>query len=297
VVAVRADGRLVLGFPEGEVQGRALAEAAGLSYAGVEVHRFPDGESRVRLPPTLPSRVLVYRSLDHPNDRLVELALTAATARDLGARDIALVAPYLCYMRQDAAFAPGEAVSQRVIGHLLADWFDALVTVDAHLHRVTGLADAVPVKRAVGLSAAVPMAEFLARTLDRPLILGPDSESRQWVAALAAVHGLDYGVAAKERMGDRAVRIALPELTPRGRAVVLVDDMVSTGHTLVAVAEALRPLDPASISVLTTHGLFLDGALERLAAAGIDRIWSSDSVPHPTNRVRLAGLLADAVAD
>jgi|APLow6443716910_1056828.scaffolds.fasta_scaffold86678_2 ribose-phosphate pyrophosphokinase len=292
---MKAEGCLVLGFPEGEVQARALAKAAGLPYAGVAVHRFPDGESQVRLPPKLPERVVIHRSLDHPNEKLVELALTVATARDLGARQLTLVAPYLCYMRQDAAFVPGEAVSQRILGSLLAGWFDELVTVDPHLHRVARLADAVPVKRAICLSAAGPMAEFLAQALDHPLVLGPDSESRQWVAAVAAAQGLDHGVAAKERLGDREVRIALPGLDPHDRAVVLVDDMVSTGHTLIATAEALRPLGPASISVLVTHGLFVEGALERLAEAGITQVWSSDSVPHSTNRVHLARLLADAV--
>ena len=126
---MKAGGRLVLGFPEGEVQARALAEAAGLPYAGVAVHRFPDGESRVRLPPELPERLVIYRSLDHPNDKLVELALAAAAARELGARDLSLVAPYLCYMRQDKAFVPGEAVSQRIVGALLAGWIGMLVTV------------------------------------------------------------------------------------------------------------------------------------------------------------------------
>ena len=294
---MKGGGRLVLGFPEGEMQARALAEAAGLPYAGVAVHRFPDGESRVRLPPELPDHPVIYRSLDHPNQKLVELALTAATARELGARTLTLVAPYLCYMRQDKAFVPGEAVSQRVVGALLAEWFDLLVTVDPHLHRVARLTDAVPVKRAVCLSAAGPMAEFLGQALDHPLVLGPDSESRQWVAAVAAPQGLDYAVAAKERLGDRKVRIVLPDLDLQGRAVVLVDDMVSTGRSLVALVEALRPLCPASISVLVTHGLFCEGALDSLAGAGVTGIWSSDSVPHPTNRVYLARLLAGALAD
>ena len=69
----------------------ALAQAAGLPYVGIAVHRFPDGESRLRLPAELPGRVVIYRSLDHPNEKLVELALASATARDLGASDLTLV--------------------------------------------------------------------------------------------------------------------------------------------------------------------------------------------------------------
>jgi len=115
---------LVLGFPEYAEQARRFAAKAKLDYAQVQVHRFPDGESRVRLPADLPPRIYFCRSLDRPNYKLVELVLAAQTARDLGAEDLTLVAPYLCYMRQDTAFEPGEAVSQRIIGRMLAELFD-----------------------------------------------------------------------------------------------------------------------------------------------------------------------------
>ncbi len=286
---------ILLGFSESERQARALADALEIPFALVDVHRFPDGESRVRVPPALPGRTAIYRSLDQPNAKLFELGLAASTARGVGATDLTLVAPYLCYMRQDKAFVPGEAVSQALMGALLGTWFDTVISVDPHLHRISNLRQAVPTRRALALSAAAPLGDYLMRHLDRPLLLGPDQESRQWVAAIAAAHGLDYAVATKERLGDREVAIRLPGFNPRDRELVLVDDMASTGHTLAATAAALHPLAPRSISVMVTHGLFVDSALERLAAAGIDRIWSSDSIPHPTNRVALAPLLARAL--
>ena len=289
--------RMVLGFSESQAQARALADTLDIPFALVDLHQFPDGESRVRVPPVLPPRTVVYRSLDQPNAKLVELGLAAAAAREAGAADLTLVAPYLCYMRQDKAFAPGEAVSQALIGALLATWFDTVISVDPHLHRVSSLRAAVPARKAVALSAAAPLGDYLTHRLDQPLLLGPDQESRQWVAAMAEAHGLDYAVAEKERLGDREVAIHLPGLDPRGRDLVLVDDMISTGHTLAATAQALRPLRPRSISVLVTHGLFVDGALERLSAAGVDQVWSSDSIPHPTNRVAIAPLLAQALTD
>jgi ribose-phosphate pyrophosphokinase len=287
--------RMILGFSESEPQSRALADMLHIPFALVDVHRFPDGESRVRVPPVLPPYTVIYRSLDQPNAKLFELGLAAITARGAGATDLTLVAPYLCYMRQDKAFVPGEAVSQTLMGALLGTWFDTVISVDPHLHRVSNLSEAVPARQAMALSAAGPLGDYLTRHLDRPLLLGPDGESRQWVAAMAATHGLEYAVAKKERLGDREVSIRLPGLDPQGRNLVLVDDMASTGHTLVATAAALRPLGPKSISVMVTHGLFVDGALERLSAAGVDQVWSSDSVPHPTNRVALAPLLAQAL--
>jgi ribose-phosphate pyrophosphokinase len=289
------DEAIVLGFPDYAAPARRLAERAGLAYADVEVHAFPDGESLVRLPERLPARVVLCRSLDHPNDKLVELELAAATARELGARRLDLVAPYLCYMRQDIAFQPGQSVSQRIIGAWLARHFDTLVTVDPHLHRTRELHDAIPVRRAVALSAAPALAAWLAERGDRPLLLGPDEESAQWVAKAASAGGLEHAVARKHRFGDREVRVDLPDRRFEGRHVVLVDDVASTGQTLIETARRLRERAPASVSVLVTHALFVGDAIERLRVAGVDRVCSSDSVPHASNRVHLDALLAGAL--
>ena len=127
---------ILLCFERDELAARAVAGHARLEARTVERHRFPDGESRIRLPERLAGRVVVFARLDAPNDKLVELMLLARTARELGATELSLVAPYLCYMRQDVAFVPGEAVSQRIVGRFLAGLFDEVITVDPHLHRV-----------------------------------------------------------------------------------------------------------------------------------------------------------------
>lgn len=286
---------LVLGFPDCREPAQRLADAAGLDYADVDIHQFPDGESLVRLPEELPARVILYCSLDRPNTKLVELELAAGAAPGLGAEGLTLVAPYLCYMRQDTAFLPGQAVSQRIIGELLARRFDTLITVDPHLHRTHKLEDAVPVRRAIALSAASAMADSLSSREDSPLLIGPDAESEQWVGAIAGAAGLDYGVARKERLGDREVRIALPALDLAGRHVVLIDDVISTGQTLVETAGQVAARGAASISVLVTHALFVGDAEQRLGEAGVTDIVSTDSVPHTSNRIQLAGLLAAAL--
>jgi ribose-phosphate pyrophosphokinase len=288
---------VVLGFPDYRSQARGMAAEAGLGYDEIELHHFPDGESRVRLPPGLPQRVVLCRSLDRPNDKLVELFLAARSAREQGVETLALVAPYLCYMRQDKAFHPGEAVSQRIVGGLLAEHFDALLSVDAHLHRVHRLADAVPVRRAVNLTATEPMAAFLSARFDTAaLLVGPDRESEQWVRAIAERQGWDYRVASKERLGDHRVRVRLPEGPYSARHLILVDDIAGTGRTLEAIARALVPRRPASLSVLVTHALFMGDAVARLRRAGFEHIWSCDSVAHSSNRVPLAGLLSRGLA-
>ena len=288
---------LVLGFPEYSEPARNLATAAGLEFAEIDIHRFPDGESRIRLPQPVPRQVFICRSLDQPNEKLLELIFAASAARELGATEIVLVAPYLCYMRQDKAFHPGEAVSQRVIGNLLANWFDALITVDPHLHRVHRLEEAVPVAKAVSPGATDAMSAYLEGKLADPILLGPDEESEQWVAAIALRNQLEFHVARKLRLGDSDVRVSVPVADYQGRHVVLVDDVASTGRTLEAACREIGSYRPASITVMVTHALFVGDALERIKHAGAKNIWSSDSIAHPTNRIVLAESLARAMLD
>lgn len=284
----------ILCFKESFVQARRLARTAGLPCAEIKVHRFPDGESLLTLPTELSAHVIVFRSLDRPNDKLLEVLLVAKGLRERSIEKLTLVAPYLCYMRQDKAFHPGEIVSQRAVGQLLADHFDAVLTVDSHLHRVNSLQQAIPAKVAINLLATQPLAVFLRQQFDNPVLLGPDSESRQWVAAIASAlysKGAEYCVASKQRHDDARVEITLPEFDFSGRHVVLVDDVVSTGHTLEQTARAVARHAPASLSVLVTHALFAGDALKQLYASGVDNIWSSDSITHPTNHIALDTVL------
>jgi ribose-phosphate pyrophosphokinase len=274
-----------------------LAEAASLPASRIERHRFPDGELKLRLPTGLPRRVTVYRSLDNPNEKLVELLIVSQTARSLGAMQLDLVAPYLAYMRQDMEFTPGEAVSQRVIGGFLSRLFDAIVTVDPHLHRISRLEEAAPVAHAVVLVGALPLSDYIVRQRASPLLVGPDAESEQWVAAAAARHGLDYVVCSKIRSGDRDVAVDLPPARIQGRPAVILDDMASTGHTLAAAARLLRAAGAASVDAAVTHAMFTPQALEMLRSHGIGNVWSTDCITHPSNAVAMAPLLAQALRD
>lgn len=275
--------------------GARLAAAWDAPFALVERHRFPDGEIRLRLPPALPAQVVLLRSLHRPNEKLIELLLAARTARTLGAGHLTLVAPYLAYMRQDIAFHPGEAVSQRIVGAWLADLFDDVITVDPHLHRVTTLAEAVPAHRAVALSAAPLLGGFAVAHCERPLLIAPDEEAEPWAAAAARPHGLVHAVCRKTRRGDAEVEVELPDIDVRARQVVLIDDVTSTGHTLAGAARALLAHGAASVDVAVTHALFADGADALLRAAGVGRIWSTDSIVHASNVISLASLLAGAM--
>lgn len=286
---------VLLYFEDEWALARQLADAAGLTAECVDRHVFPDGEIKLRLPTPLPDRVVLLRSLHAPNAKLVELLLTAQTARELGARHLTLVTPYLAYMRQDVAFQPGEAVSQKIIGRHLAQLFDAVITVDPHLHRVSSLQEAVPAAQALALTAAPLLADFVHSHCPGAVLIGPDEESAQWITSAARQHGFDHGVCRKTRHGDRQVEISLPDVPVAGRAVVLLDDIASSGHTLAQAARLLLQAGARSVDVAVTHALFSGDALEVVRQAGVSRIWSTDAVPHESNSVGLAPLLAEAL--
>ncbi len=286
---------LLLHFEDESASAARIADAAGIPTACISRHRFPDGELKLRLPEALPPRIALLRSLAQPNEKLVELLLAARTARTLGATQLTLIAPYLAYMRQDMAFNPGEAVSQRIVGSFLADLFDAVITVDPHLHRIQTLEEAVPVPRTVVLSGAPLLADLIAQRRPQALLIGPDEESAQWVAQAAARHHFEHAVCRKVRHGDRHVEIALPGLDVRRRQVVLLDDMASSGHTLAQAARGLLAAGAASVDVAVTHALFAYDAGRLLWDAGIRQVWSTDCIAHPSNAVGMAPAIAAAL--
>ncbi len=286
---------MILGFDDYETQSRKLAAALDIPCYTIQRHRFPDGESKLTLPAKLPEHVLFCRSLDQPNEKLLELLLAAKTARELGAKKLTLVAPYLCYMRQDKAFHPGEAISQPIVGNFLAGLFDNVITVDPHLHRIQHLEQAVPTKNAVALTATFLMAEFLHESFKDPVLLAPDSEAEQWVSAVAKPDQWEYGVCEKIRTGDREVEINLPEINLQGRSVVIVDDVASSGQTLSVAIKKCLLKDAKHVDVLVTHALFVNDAKACLIKAGVRNIWSTDSVSHESNIIPLSILLKDAV--
>lgn len=286
---------MILTFADYLSQSQRYATRLNVELVEVILHHFPDGESLVRLPPCLPEHVVICRSLNQPNDKLIELMLCAETARELGAKRLTLVAPYLCYMRQDIANQPGEAVSQRIIGRLLAGLFDDVITVDPHLHRISKLDQAIPIKNAISLTAANEIGQFLKSRFDHGLLLGPDSESEQWVSSIANNIGFDYVVASKERRGDKSVEITLPEGNYHSYPVVIIDDIASTGRTIGKAVKLIQDRGNTNIYAVVTHPLFCNDAEAHILKSGIKDIWSTDSINHPRSIIKLDALLVEAI--
>lgn len=289
--------KLLLAFPAMEQMANDLGDLLGEEIALVNLHKFPDGESLVSLPDDLRGRdVAILATLHDPDALAMPLWFAAQTARELGAARVGLVAPYLAYMRQDRRFEPGQAVSAPLFARFLGHAFDWLVTADPHLHRIAALRDIFPLPAEYVATAAL-LADWIAREVANPVVIGPDRESAQWVADVARIARCPFEVLRKERTGDRSVAVSVPRLdTIKGRTPVLVDDIASSGHTMIEATQQLLAQRTAAPVCVVIHPLFGAGAYEEILAAGARTVVSTDSIPHPSNAISLAPLLAPAIA-
>src|SRR6266568_5210389 len=269
---------VVVAMPGNDAMTQRLAQSLNADIGRIELRAFPDGETYLRFLTDVSGRALVMVcTLDHPNEKILPLLFAAATARELGAASVGLISPYLAYMRQDRRFKPGEAVTSREVARLLSNAFDWLVTVDPHLHRYGSLADIYRIPTRV-VHAAPLISQWIRAHVPNPLIIGPDSESEQWVSAVARVAGAPYAVLEKVRRGDRDVEISIERLGHLdGRTPILVDDMISSGRTMLAAVRLLQEREATKPICTAVHGLFADRSDVLLAQAGA-RVVTSNSI-------------------
>jgi ribose-phosphate pyrophosphokinase len=275
---------------------RSLADALGAEHGELEIHRFPDGEARVRLATDCKKKnVIVVCGGHDANANALPLMFAAQAARAMGANNVGLVAPYMAYMRQDMAFHAGEAVSALAYAQFLSNSFDWLATVDPHLHRIQSL-DQVFSVPALCVSSMPAVSDWIAANVSDAVIVGPDSESTQWASSVAQRLGVPWAALRKTRTGDRQVSVSLPEPEIlRGRSPVILDDIASSGRTLAEAAIGLRSLTTHPVTCIVVHALFAAGAEAAIAAAGVARCVSTNTVAHATNAIDIVPLIAERI--
>lgn len=266
----------------------ALARGLDGERGELEIRRFPDGESYVRIQTECRDRAVVLAAtLANPDDLALPLLFTARGLREQGAGQVLLVAPYLAYLRQDTRFHSGEVVTSAVFAEFLSRLFDGIVTIDPHLHRYRALDDVYTMPSRV-IHAAPALARWIVAHVSAPLIVGPDSESEQWVQEVAEGAGAPFTVMSKVRRGDRDVTVEAPDLSRwQGRTPVLVDDIVSTARTMTAAVRQLRGAGYPPPVCVGVHAIFSGDAYQTLQAAGPAGIVTGNSVPHPSNGIDL----------
>ncbi len=270
----------------------------GYELGELTFHTFPDGETSVIIQSDVKDRTVIFLTqLDRPNDKFLPLLFAAETAKMLGAGQVGLITTYLPYMREDKQFHPGEGITAKYFSKVLSEHFSWLITVDPHLHRFPSLDKIYTIPTQV-LHAADPIAHWIKENIENPVLIGPDNESTQWVSDIAQKANAPYIILEKTRKGDRSIEVSLPTMTMevyKNATPILVDDIISTGRTLIEPIKQLKNSSLKAPICIGVHAVFADNAYQDLLDAGAEKVITCNSIGHLSNQINLANIIAPAL--
>ncbi len=287
--------KVILG-PASTALAEKIAELAGCEKVPVAYKTFPDGENYIRLEGSVQDEhVAIVQTTCAPQDsRLMQLAFMAAAAKRNQARKVTAVVPYLAYARQDKMFLQGEGISVETVAAMLkAAGVDELVTVNIHAENALNNFP-FPAKT---LSAIPLLAEyFVQKGIKKAFALAPDKGAMYIAEQAQAVLGGEAGHLEKQR--DRYTGQTSQTgkgLNVKGKTVIIFDDIISTGGTIVGAAKILREQGAAHVYTACVHGLLISDAEKRILDAGVEEIVATDSIPSHASKVSLASLIANVL--
>jgi ribose-phosphate pyrophosphokinase len=212
------------------------------------------------------------------------------TAKERGALQVCLVAPYLSYMRQDSIFNPGEGVTSNYFAHLVSGFVDSLITIDPHLHRIKSLSEIYSIKVS---HAANHISAWIKKNIVSPILIGPDAESEQWVSEVAKNAKAPYIILTKIRHGDRDVEVSIPHFELyKNHIPVLVDDIISTGRTMIETIGHLKNAGMKPPVCIGVHAIFAENAFQEIKDSGARNIITCNSITHESNQIDISDLLS-----
>lgn len=282
---------IIFSFPGNKRFAQHLANKLHLEEGELIIKRFPDGESYVRINSIVENKVVIlFCTLNDPNQKILGLMFTAQTLKELGAKKIILIAPYLPYMRQDKRFKPGEAITSQLFARILSNGVDYLMTIDPHLHRIHHLSSiySIPV---LTLHATKQIVHWIKENIRSPFLIGPDSESEQWVSEIAEQLKAPYIVCSKKRLSAHNVKIDIPSFSITDETLILMDDIISTGSSMMFILKQLFLLGHKGIC-LAVHPLLNQKTKNNLLASGAVAIVSCNTISDSTNKINILDLIA-----
>ncbi len=272
---------------------KTIAKKLKAKYSQTTISSFPDGDLYLKFNTNLKNKhlIIVQSFQPHSDMSLFDILFAAETAKSLKAKKVTLVAPYLAFMRQDKRFHPGEAISANIMAKLLNQSIDRIITIDPHLHRIPKLSKIFKIKNKA-LTANLLIADYIKKHFRNEVVIGPDWESYQWAERIAKRIGVLATVLRKTRFSSR--KVASKMIKPikiKNKNVIIVDDIISTGHTIIEAAKKAKQHKAKSISAICVHGLFVENAVKKIRKAGVTKIISTNTIKHQTNRIDVSSLL------
>jgi len=287
---------IIFAFPPQENLAKTLAKKMGYELGSLTFRHFPDGESYIKINSNVKNKkVILLCGLEKADEKIMALMFFTQTAKELGALEIGLVAPYLGYMRMDKRFNEGEAITSNIFAKFLSKEINYLITIDPHLHRHKSLEEIYSITCQT-LHAKDAIAVWIKENIANPLLIGPDEESEQWVKKIAEKSGAPFVILQKIRRGDKEVEISIPQIAKyQNHTPVLIDDIISTAKTMIETVKHLKNLKTKAPICIAIHAVFSGDAFAELQKSGAEKIFSCNTIAHPSNAIDIAPILIEAI--
>ena len=289
--------KIILSFDYSQQLAKEISKFSKIPYYPIEKIQFPDKESMISIAAKLSKKeIIIVASLDNPNEKLIDILIAIETTKSFGAQKITLIAPYLCYMRQDKQFKPGQAISAKIIAKFLSSHIDKLITIDPHLHRIKKLNDVYTAKTAT-LTAIKNIEKFIKSNYNSPIIIGPDGESYQWAKTIADNINAKSIILKKVRYSGTKVKIYTTkelEQIPKSQKIIIIDDIISSGTTLLYIGKFLKQKGYNNLTTIAVHGIFANSCYPKLKKY-YKEIITTNTIKHQSNKISIADLLAKEI--
>jgi ribose-phosphate pyrophosphokinase len=288
--------KIFFALPGNEALTQSLTEKCQAELGMAIIRQFPDGETYIKIESDVKDKqVILVCTLNHPDKKLLPLYYLSETAKELGAKSICIVAPYLAYMRQDKRFMPGEGITSVYFAKLISSFADALITIDPHLHRRSSLSEIYAIPTTV-IHAADLISKWIRSHIEKPLLVGPDSESEQWVSEVAHHADAPFIILEKIRKGDKEVEISVPQVAQyKDHTPVLVDDIISTARTMIETIGHLKKAGMKKPVCIGIHGIFANNAYSDLITAGAAEVITCNTISHESNKIEIDEMVSLAI--
>ena len=279
---------IIVGGSSSQDLAKDLANILGCRYIQAASTRFPDGENYTRIDEeSLEDDVVIVQNT-YPDCNIIEMFLLQDAVSRLGAKSITLVIPYFGYARQDRVFKNGEPESAKILAQHLDMKCDRVLTIDIHKEAVLDYFTCPH----TDVKAAQAIADYFS-TKGIDMVLSPDIGAAGRAKDVGTRMGVPYDHLEKTRLSGTEVKIAPATMDVKGKNVLIVDDMISTGGTIIAASAALREAGATSVSVACTHGVFVNNALERLTGSSLDAVLCCNTLETAASDISVASLFAD----
>lgn len=287
---------IIFSFPKYQNLTNSITAKLQYQQGKLETRHYPEGESYVRLLCDVKNQeVILVCGLDDANQNAMAIMFFAAVAKELGAKKVGLVAPYLGYMRQDKRFKDGEAITSNIFAGFLSKQVDWLLTIDPHLHRHKTLEEIYSIP-CLTLHTTNLIANWIKNNVENPLLIGPDSESQQWVEEVAKIADVPFIILSKVRYGDEDVKVSIPQVKKyKTHTPILIDDIIATAGTMIATINHLKNAGMQNPICIGVHAIFAGDSYQKLKSTTSNKIITCNTIEHFSNQIDVSNLIANSL--